>query len=331
MNKKFVDKFPNVSIFMDNVGDEYSNLNPIYRRNFRALLQSIPIFGVFIDANVTWVLEDSSLEQRLFKLEVVCKNVLMKEAENLLLEDFIEINMAFTDIMLTHQGKISKDHDEIKELLKVIVQTQQPEIVTPNSSFHFIIISGASAVGKDALIELLDNDFFPNHPRCELLTKVTTRDKRPTESRYYKFLTDNELKNWSNENRILFPYSKREFKYGFDKFYFSNCIASDTLLFCVFTEFSMLPKTKKKLQDQGINVVSILLEAPEKHLHIRSLTRSLPQSEVQSRLRSIKKDLQYIEYNRKEIEDVFDYIIYNGDDRAKCDTYKELRSIVCSY
>ena len=95
----------------------------------------------------------------------------------------------------------------------------------------------------------------------------------------------------------------------------------------------MSGEIKRNIQDSFNNnfellCISILIEAPKNHLKHRSEIRILSKADFNSRWRSIKQDLLYIKNNQKVIEDMFEYIIYNGDDRAKCDTYYELRNIV---
>jgi len=324
-------KFPNISRFIATVVDKHSKLNPIYRRNYRVLLQSIPMIGLFVDANTLGFLDDRVSDQRINKLEEFCEIALTIEDDKLLFDEINKINSIFFHLIIEHQESLFKDNQEMKKLLMAYIPRELPDNISPNQSFCLITISGASASGKDTMLDLLYNDYFHKHYRCELLTKVTTREKRIIDSRYYKFLANEDFQKWLDLDRIIFPYQKREFNYGFDKLQFSNSVTSDTLLFCVFTEFQMLPEVKQFLKEQNINVISILLESPEEHLISRSWNRILPESEIRSRLRSIKQDLYFIQENRKHIEDVFDYIIYSGDGRAKLDTYKELHSIVSTY
>lgn len=322
--------FPKILEFFATVGDETSNLNPIYVRNFRAVLNIIPCIGPVIDANTLGAIEDHALNQKLAHLEGMCESALRADDLDLLEKEIDMINSAFFNIVRSYQEYISRDNQEIKSLLYAYLVTPAKILKDdrPDPKFCLVTISGASATGKDCLVDLLDNDFFPNHSRCEILTKVTTREQRLADSKYYKFLSIEEFQNYLGLDRILFPYSRRESQYGFDKLHFSNCLTSDTLLFCIFTDFKKLPMARQFLRAQGINVVSILIEAPKNHLKHRNKIRSLKEADSESRQRSIKQDLLYIENNQKEIEDMFEYIIYNGDDRAKCDTYDELRNIV---
>lgn len=322
--------FSKIFEFLDAVADETSNLNPIYVRNFRAVLNIIPFIGPVIDANTIGAVEDHALNQKLSHLEGMCESALRADDLDLLKKEITMINSVFFNIVISYQEYIFRDNQEIKSLLYAYLVTPAKILKDgrPDPKFCLVTISGASATGKDCLVDLLYNDFFPNHSRCELLTKVTTREQRLTDSRYYKFLSIEEFQNYLESDRIIFPYSKREFQYGFDKLHFSNCLDSDTLLFCIFTDFKKLPMAKQFLRAQGINVISILIEAPKNHLKHRSEIRILSKADFNSRWRSIKQDLLYIKNNQKVIEDMFEYIIYNGDDRAKCDTYYELRNIV---
>ncbi|MCK5015742.1 MAG: hypothetical protein KAS32_01610 [Candidatus Peribacteraceae bacterium] len=322
--------YPKIKAYLEKIDDKTSNLNSIYIRNFRELIKFLPFVGPIIDANTMGAIEDRNLKKRLTDLERTCENVLNLDDIDGIMEQVTLINALFFTIIAQYQELIFKENREIKDILNkyVVIPKNTQMKLSPNPTFRLIIISGASATGKDILIDLLNKEYFPQHSRCEILTKFTTRKKRATESDYYKFLTEKQFQNYKDNNRIIFYYTKRGFQYGFDKSHLFKAATSDTLLFCVFTEFKILPHVKQFLKEQGLNVISILLEAPEKHLIHRSWFRSLPEEEVKTRITSIKRDITYIKKNRPEIEKMFDYIIYNGDDRAKLDTYEELKMIL---
>lgn len=325
--------YPQISEYLIKVLDKNSKINPIYIRNFSELLRLIPFVGPFVEANTVGAIKDYVLEKRLKNLENFCGEALTTEDANLLISKITYINSILFTIIAQYQEDIFKDNQKIKKLIKSYLTIPKDSVkeFVPNPMFYLIILSGASATGKDTLLDLLHNSYYPNHSRCELLRKFTTRKKRPTDSRYYKFLTSKQFKSFLEQDRIIFPYYKRQHRYGFDKIHLFDAATSDYLLFCVFTEFNILPKAKQFLKEQGIKVVSILPEAPEEHLINRSWTRALPENDVKARINSIKNDLAYIKSHRKDMKKMFDHIVYNGDDRAKLDTFEELRSILSKY
>lgn len=323
-------RYPSLAAYLSRAEDSTSQIHPVYVRNFRELIKLIPLVGSWLDANTVGAIQDKALEGRLRELESACDQALKASDAESLVSQITHVNFLFFSMIATHQEIIFRDNRQILELLQTYSAIPKNTHIAfePDPSFALVIFSGASAVGKDTLLDLLYSGTSSEHRHCEFMTKLTTRPKRPSDSRYYKFLTDKKFQTLLDKDQILFPYYKRENRYGFDKTHLFRAAAASEILFAVFTEFEMLPKAKEFLAAQGIKVVSVLLEAPEEHLIHRSWFRSFPERDVKSRINSIKRDLKFVAEHRQLIEETYDYIVYNGDDRAKLETLKEVEAIV---
>lgn len=325
-------KFPKIGEYLDALG-KIGKINSIYVRSFREVLKVIIPMGQLIDSLTFGLTENRALEKRLDHLECLCEKALkMNDVSQLVLQT-TSINVALFSIMLHDPEHFPAENKEIRNILntQVPIPKNRSKQFRVNPSFYLITISGAPGTGKDILLDLLYKDYFPNRDRCELLTKFTTRKKRPTDSRYYEHLKKRDFEREKNAGKILFPYTKIKNQYGFDKEHLEAKIPTPSILFCVFTEFHMLPRAREFLNAIGINIISILFECPEEHLMNRMWNRLLPEDEVKLRLDTVKQDMAYIQKNREQIENMFEHIIYNGDDRAKLDTYDELQKIILKY
>lgn len=297
------------------------------------MIKIIPFIGSLIDANTVGALKDRVMERRLVKLEEMVDKVLVIDDGSNFENQITKINSVLLTLIAQYQENFSTDNHELGDLLNrsLVVPKNFSGDWNPNPSFCFVIISGASATGKDVILDLLFNDFFSKHPRCEVLSKFTTRKKRAMDSRYYQFITRKQFQKYLKSGRIIFHYTKRGEEYGFDRIHLFNASKTNQLLFCIFTEFELLQSAKQFLEEQGINVKLILLDAPIDHLIHRSWHRILPEEEIKRRIRSIKRDISYITEKKRAIEQTYDFIIYTGDDRAKLDAYQELKSIVSKF
>lgn len=324
------DRFPSISRFFQLVEDATGSLHPFYARNFRELIKLIPVLGSWLDANTVGAIDDRLLEGRLQELETACAAVLKKDDLADAVDDILRVNALLFHILARHLSEMLHSNREllleIRSFLAIPHHAISP--LEPNPKLLLVTLSGPSAVGKDVMLDLLAVRSFPQVRRCETLTKLTTRPKRAGEHRYYRFCTEQQFQSHLSKDRVLFPYHKREHHYGFDKQHLFNLSRSEVLLFAVFTEFEMLPRAREFLLEQGVRTLSILLEAPEEHLIQRSWFRAFPESEVKSRVTSIRRDLSYIVNDAERVKSSYDHVVYNGDDRAKLDTAAEIEAAI---
>lgn len=317
---------PNTQRFIKALQDTTSRIQPIYRRNFRELLKLIPVVGSWLDANTMGAIQDTILTERLDNLEMACMRALSIEDGEVLYAELTNINSIFFVILFTNLTEISQQTHQITtdvSTLLAIVQEDQKRF-EPHPNFRFVTISGPSAAGKDCILDLILYWKGKSRTHIEALTKFTTRPKRVIDSKYYDFVTDEQFDVLDKSGNIIFPYYKRDARYGFDRTHLFNAAREDQVAFCVFTHFESLPTDRQFLQSQGIRHIAILLTADRDSLVIRSDERPLKPDDIAARKISIESDLQFLADNQSIIRRCFDLVVYNGDAYSKRDAYNRI-------
>ncbi len=312
--------------FVEEATQPKGRLHEIYLRNFRELVKLIPMVGSLIDANVFGAIADRNLNERLVKLEDACARALLESDSSLLKAEIASINGQFAVLVLTNlqefrdwaEGSLNGLAASVKQL------SEATTALRPHPSFRFVTISGASAVGKDCLLDYIAHNRCKTARRIEMLRKFTTREPRPVDSKYYDFVTDEEFDLLERSGGVLFPYYKRGFRYGFDKAHFAELAEEDCHAFCVFTSFSTFPSDRQVLRDKGVYHIAILLEASEECLILRSNARLLKPDDLERRKESISHDLGFLRENSKFRAMNFDVIINNSDKYSKEESYNRL-------
>ncbi|NKB77695.1 MAG: hypothetical protein GKR96_11810 [Gammaproteobacteria bacterium] len=316
----------NIDRFISAATEKVGKINPLYRRNFSELLKIIPIVGSWIERNSIGAIEDEILEERLIKLDEACSRALSIEDANSLFVEITNINSIFFIILLTKFEEIQNQSSQSIDNLGNLVGNLTNDIAKflPNPKFKFITISGASAVGKDTMLDLILSQKDKSPTKNEALTKFTTRAKRPVDSKYYDFVTEEQFNLLDRSGQIIFPYLKRGSWYGFDRTHLFNAAREDMILWSVFTHFQSLATDRAFLRSQGINHIAVLLSADINSLTMRSESRILDQADIASRISSIQLDLQFLMDNETQLKKCFDLIVENDDGHAKWDSYNTI-------
>ena len=315
--------------FIDALQDSAGKVNPIYRRNFRELIKVIPIVGSWIDANTMGAIEDAALEERLNNLDSACSRALSLNDADLLIAEIANINSIFFVILLTKLGNVAEQNLQLSGDIGNLLSRVEEQNATfrPHRNFRFVTISGASASGKDCVLDLILHRVSKAHVPVEALTKFTTREKRVVDSKYYDFITEAQFDLLEKGGQIIFPYYKRGARYGFDRTHLFNAARKEGVLFCVFTHFESLPADRQFLKNQGIQHIAILLHSDKDSLFLRSESRMLKKDDIRSRIHSIEQDLAFLEENGRYIQHCFDLVVENGDGHAKWDSHDKIVEI----
>lgn len=311
--------------FLEAVQDKTSHIHPVYRRNFRELVKVIPLIGSVVDANTMGAVEDAIIEERLSNLESSCERALKTRDVEMLTAEILNINSIFFVLIVTTQADILRESRKIAEELKRVSERNGYELYAPvHRDFVFVTISGPSAVGKDCVLGSILARASKGPRSVEALTKFTNRPRRLVDSRYYNFLSDDEYDLLERSRNIIFPYWKRDFRYGFDKTHLFNSASQPQVLFCIFTHFGSLPTDQDFLRDRGINHIAVLLTANEDVLLRRSGRRLLEQRDIDARNRSIEEDLKPLRDNQRMVKRCFDLVIDNGDGHSVEETCNKI-------
>ena len=318
--------YNSISLFIKKLEDKTSKIHPVYIKNFRELIKVIPIVGSWIDSNTLGTIEDNILKERLENLENSCKLALKLTDINKLTIEITNINSIFFLLIATNQNELITQNKKIIKNLNIVLQETKKIESTykPHKEFVLVTISGASAAGKDHLLDLIINEQKSFKKPIEVLTKFTTRKPRISDSQYYDFISQGEYELLEKHGNILFPYFKRGYGYGFDKTHLINSSKKAMTMFSIFTNFTTLAADREFLKHIGIKHIAILLDVDDKSLFIRTHSRLFDNIEKSSRKKSIENDLKYIKENKFLIERHFDLIIKNGDKYAKTDSFKKI-------
>jgi guanylate kinase len=297
-----------------------------YMKNFRELVKLIPVVGSFVDAHTLGAIVDNNLKQRLENLENACQKALKESNESLIATEIANINGIFAVIFLTNlqdlQEQANRSLDEITKSIRRF--SDESLKFSHNQNFKFITISGASATGKDCLLDYVSHYRDKTNRKIEMLRKFTTREPRVVDAKYYDFVTEGGFDLIQKSGNVLFPYYKRGFRYGFDRTHFYELAREDCFAFCVFTNFRTFASDKQHLSESGVNHFAILLEASQECLMIRSEARLLKRVDLQKRKKSITDDLEFLQENINFVSENFDLRINNSDKFSKEESYNKL-------
>ncbi len=300
-------KYKNIKKLGDFFKNSADDIDEESLKYISELTKLIPYVGSFIDSQTFQRIKDKRLSNRLDQIEKISRNALTVNDGLSLLKIVEENRLILYSFISNYRDIIFEKHPELIDKLNsfLTIPESKKSLFEPNNNFQFIVISGASATGK-----------------------FTSRKKRLLDSEYYRFKTEKGFQKFLDQDKIIFPYSKRENRYGFDKLQLAKDATTDTLLLTVFTEFSILKQAKQFLIEQGVNAKFILFEAPYQELEERTWHRNLSKEDVRQRLRSIKYDINFIKENDELINEIYDYRIYTGDRISKNDIHLKLIEII---
>lgn len=311
-------RFSNIQQLLSAITKNDNWIHSEHGRNISELIKLIPLIGSTINANTLEKIRDEKLEQRLYELEKISAEALQREDVEFLYKIVEENRIILYNFIAHYQNQIFKNNPELKKTVSsyLAIPEEKGSFFEPNPEFKFVVISGASASGKDVQLDELYSKSLKRFHRVDILRKLTTRKKRVVDSEYNLFKTRLQFKKLVKEGKVLFPYEKREHLYGFDKQQFIDEASTSTLLLCVFTEFGVIPKAKKFLDEQGIDSTFILFEAPLKDLVKRSYRRQFHLPEIKRRIKSVEYDLEFIAQNDELINSIYDYRVPTGDNNS---------------
>jgi len=226
----------------------------------------------------------------------------------------------FNVTQFNNSSKLQKDIN----INNSFIQRYKEKSFKVHKDFIFITISGASASGKDNLLELIDSRKNLSDIPIKTLSKFTTRPKRKSDSKYYKFVSENTYKRIQDNDEIIFTYTKRNYRYGFEKSDLIESAQKRIMLFAIFTSFNTLQNDQEFIKYLGINHISILIDADIDSLQIRTDGRLLDDEDKVSRKLSIKEDVLFIKKNKNNINNYFQLIVDNSDNKSKHSSYNEI-------
>lgn len=163
----------------------------------------------------------------------------------------------------------------------------------PQAGFCWAIVSGPSSAGKDVLSYVAIKTLQPAYG-LSFLRKVTTRPRRPSEPDYVQQLNETEFEARYRAGEIIFPFRKREHRYGFDGKQFRQALNEGTPLLSVFTEYRVVPALVEAMNAAGAPSAAFFIEAAKGDALRRVLFRNLPDEEVKQRVISIESDYDFI-------------------------------------
>ncbi|MHC4437931.1 MAG: nucleoside/nucleotide kinase family protein [Planctomycetota bacterium] len=310
----------NIKRFIDAIQDSTSHIHPIYRRNFRELIKFIPIVGSVIDSNTMGLIEDKMLKERIRDLESFCKRALTLRDEEKLETEVLNINYILFLLVIINQSRIIDQSHEVAGELKKLATRQENDKHRINKDFVFVTISGPSAVGKDRVLDKILSLTKKNkkkgskmRPSVDCVMKFTDRPQRVVDSKYYKFLTKEKYDLLEKSGNIIFPYVKRDYRYGFDRTHLFSLASKAKVVFAIFTHFESWLADRDLLKHLGVNHFAVLLTADHETLLDRSEKRLLEESDRKARIASMEEDIRFINENRYVVKKSFDLIIDNGD------------------
>ena len=120
------------------------------------------------------------------------------------------------------------------------------------------------------------------------------------------------MKEPNYPNKIIFPYLRFGYLYGFSREHLFELAKSDTLMFCVSSDFETTKRLKHFMETRGARVKSIFLYARGRDLIKRISHRDMPEDDFKSRIDSVKEDLEYFRKNKEGINKVYDHTVNNS-------------------
>ena len=177
---------------------------------------------------------------------------------------------------------------------------------------YLIVLWGPSSAGKDVILNRLQEQFRSTHNIANL-QRFTTRKRRPEEalSSPFKHVSANRFDSLVKSGVVSCVHSANDNHYGFDT-HFDRTAPLGTLLFTCMRQFRFLPELKVRASAAGLYVCNILIEADQETLNDRILLRATTPEEKNSRILSLKSDVQMMKlYKRKRR---FDFVAGNSDE-----------------
>ncbi len=158
------------------------------------------------------------------------------------------------------------------------------------NSFRFITFSGVSSAGKDTILASVCESI----PSATILKKYTTRPERNREWNYCSAgIDEDEFWKLVQLGKIIFPYEKRDYFYGFDADEFKDAALFGRHLFAVFTHFTEVPKCQIQLKSLKVKTQSYFIEVPEEVAVRRARIRfDISHTERHQRVASIQQDFE---------------------------------------
>lgn len=190
--------------------------------------------------------------------------------------------------------------------------------LTPAKGFHFVIVSGCSSAGKDVLVAEVLRRIGTS---VEMLKKYMTRSPRPGEPDYSVCLTPAQFEKAERSGKIIFPYHKRDFDYGFDTDDLLSAVKHGTCKIAIFTEVKKVPAIVQALRANGIPATPVFIDVDRSYLTRRSYHRNLGPNEVQKRLESIDQDLNALAMRGKTLRE--EYYVVTNDETAPFNASKD--------
>ena len=271
-------------------------------------MKKIPFFGSLVERLTLGKINDEVTSDMLKALEAICEKVIREEQHN---KENIEQIFTILDNLNLSDLRTSTNYNKIDI----------------NPKFRLITISGASAVGKDSVLDKIIANKKKFDIKTNFLKKFTTREQRTKYENegYYSFKDENEFNELRNNGKILFPYLKRNHWYGFDKDDFYEKAKEEIALFAIFTDFKNFPNSVDELRRMGVKRHDrILLLGDETSLQLRSLRRNLTLDDLERRKKSISEDIKHYVENKDQLTKEFNIIIDNGDDQPINQTYNKI-------
>ena len=176
------------------------------------------------------------------------------------------------------------------------------------------VISGASSVGKDVVINRLIHLLAARGRNAVNLRRFTTRRRRPDEhyETPFTYLSEDRFHAMVKLGKIGCVHSSLGHYYGCDP-QFSAAAPPGTAIFYSMRVFSFLPEIEKSAEAMGVNVRNILLTADERTIRARILQRSGSPDEKLRRIDKAVEDLPWIDTHTDFVNNFFDVRLENSD------------------
>jgi len=188
------------------------------------------------------------------------------------------------------------------------------------------IISGPSAVGKDALIDRL-MDIDENVLRGR---KITTRKPRPGERKTssYLYLTHELFHKRLSAGELFHHYVKNETWYAIDKDFIIDEVSSGYDVFLVYSKYDQVGELKKQMTKEGVNTKNILVLSTLEDLENRVRGRyEHDPGEIPGRIETMRKDLRYL-LSQRTLTD-YDFILQNPNSQEGIDPlFRQVKEIL---
>lgn len=181
-------------------------------------------------------------------------------------------------------------------------------------AFRFFTISGISAAGKDSLVRRVraigDSE---NAAQFTIMTKLTTRERRPYEEEYSIAVSPEEFIKSLASGDIIFPYQKRGSLYGFRADDLRVCMTNGRKLLAVFTQFELVPQVHRAFCAHGLAMVPVFIRVNSNSAMQRTEGRNFSLQEQMARRESITQDLESIAARGTKFDEEYLFINHTND------------------